>query len=188
MESKIFLNNLANNESDAEFERSACQWLIDNDVRYVFLSCNKILKYDLLDYYGENNGRMFNCHPSLLPRLKGMNAVYRSFIDQNENYGASIHRMTREVDGGQILAHCIITKRDQDFEKYKHRLFVNQAILFLDFIYKICLSGCEYGWSNIEVNNLDKDEGFYPKLSLDVKRVKFLNHGDENYGLWNFIK
>ena len=187
IESKIFLNNSRLEKNDMEFEKSACQWLFDNEVHYVFLSCNKILKYELLKNYGEDNNRMFNCHPSLLPRLKGMNAVHRSFFDGEKYYGASIHRVTREVDGGEVLGSCVIAKRDQKFEEYKHRLFVNQAVLFLDFIYKISIEGIKINLDS-SINGVKMNEGFYPKLSIDIQKVKYLNNGDEKYGLWNFVK
>lgn len=156
------------------FEAKAYNWLRENNVEYVFLSCNIILKYKLFQEYGESKNKMFNCHPSLLPYFKGLNAVCRSFKSNKEYYEASIHKVTKEVDGGEVLARCVIKRKNEDFKMYQQRLFVNQAILFLDFIHKISLGKeCKI------TQEISKKEGFYPNLSIDIASLKYLTYGDE---------
>ena len=122
---------------DVIFEKEAVRWLEGCGVDYVFLSCNHILRYDLLWRYGEEKRLMFNCHPALLPKYVGMYAVERSFKSGDRVYGATIHYVTKEVDLGMRIARCVLLKKDKDFKEYAHRLFVNQAMLFLEFVYRL---------------------------------------------------
>lgn len=154
-----------------EFENLALKWLIANRVDFVFLSCCKILQYELLEYFGEENKKMFNCHPSLLPKYIGLRALKRSFENCDEIYGATIHYVTKEVDGGEIIARCALRKSDADFSSFRHRLFVNQAVLYLDFVLKVSLGNDFKGLESFNKSAL----GFTPSLSLDCRNVKFFN-------------
>ena len=46
--------------------------------------------------------KIFNLHPSLLPSYKGLNSIERAYNDKAP-MGASIHRVTPEVDEGEVL-------------------------------------------------------------------------------------
>lgn len=153
-----------------KFESLALKWLIANRVDFVFLSCCKILRYELLEYFGEEK-KMFNCHPSLLPKYIGLRALQRSFESCDEIYGATIHYVTKEVDSGEIVARCALRKYDEDFLSFRHRLFVNQAVLYLDFVLKVSLGENFKGLESFNKSAL----GFTPSLSLDCKNVKFFN-------------
>ena len=49
-------------------------------------------------------GRILNIHPSLLPKYKGLNTHQRA-IDAGDTYhGASVHLVTAELDGGDVIA------------------------------------------------------------------------------------
>lgn len=48
------------------------------------------------------DGKLFNLHPSLLPKYKGLKSIERAYSDR-ASVGASIHKVTAEVDGGEIL-------------------------------------------------------------------------------------
>lgn len=159
-----------------KFENLALKWLVAKQVDFVFLSCNKILRYDLLEYFGEENKRMFNCHPSLLPKYIGLDSCKRSFEHGDEIYGATIHYVTKEVDKGEIVARCALKKSDVDFRDYMHRLFVNQAVLYLDFVYKVSL---EYDFKVLEGFSEESSLGFTPSLILDCQRMKFFNALDD---------
>lgn len=65
----------------------------------------KILGQDLLDAY---KGRIINIHPSLLPKFggKGMYGLHvheAVFAAKEKRSGASVHFVTEEVDGGEII-------------------------------------------------------------------------------------
>jgi phosphoribosylglycinamide formyltransferase 1 len=59
----------------------------------------KILPSDFVQLW---KGRLFNIHPSLLPAYKGLSAFERAVADGND-VGVTVHRVTAEVDEGEIL-------------------------------------------------------------------------------------
>ncbi len=67
-----------------------------------------------------------NLHPSLLPLFKGADALRRSFESGMKVGGITIHRVSQELDSGEILDQgCVkIEERDtlEDFEKKIHAL------------------------------------------------------------------
>ncbi len=48
-------------------------------------------------------GRMVNIHPSLLPRHKGLRSHEACLAAGDERSGATVHLVTNELDGGEIL-------------------------------------------------------------------------------------
>ncbi len=63
--------------------------------------------------------KAINLHPSLLPLHKGMMAIERSYEDENETGGVSVHWVTSELDGGKVIVQKAILKGDRDFECYE---------------------------------------------------------------------
>jgi phosphoribosylglycinamide formyltransferase-1 len=59
-----------------------------------------------------------NLHPSLLPRHKGLHAIEKSFRDEHPEGGVSVHYVTSELDGGEIILQKEIDKRGLDLETY----------------------------------------------------------------------
>lgn len=53
-------------------------------------------------------GRMLNIHPSLLPDYKGLNTHARALADGRKQAGCSVHFVTSELDGGQIVAQAAV--------------------------------------------------------------------------------
>ncbi|OBS09945.1 phosphoribosylglycinamide formyltransferase [Acidihalobacter prosperus] len=60
----------------------------------------RILTPEFVDRY---LGRMLNIHPSLLPRYPGLDTHARALADGAAEHGASIHFVTRELDGGPVV-------------------------------------------------------------------------------------
>jgi phosphoribosylglycinamide formyltransferase-1 len=48
-------------------------------------------------------GRMFNIHPSLLPKFPGLNTHQRALEAREQQHGLSIHFVTAELDGGPVV-------------------------------------------------------------------------------------
>jgi formyltetrahydrofolate-dependent phosphoribosylglycinamide formyltransferase len=48
--------------------------------------------------------RLFNIHPSLLPRYKGLDTHTRVLAAGEQNHGCSVHLATAEMDDGPVLA------------------------------------------------------------------------------------
>lgn len=62
--------------------------------------------------------KAINLHPSLLPRHKGLHAIEKSFEDAHDEGGVSVHWVTSELDGGEIITQKRIAKKGLDFEAY----------------------------------------------------------------------
>jgi phosphoribosylglycinamide formyltransferase 1 len=58
--------------------------------------------------------RSINLHPSLLPAFKGARAIERSYESDEKVCGASVHWVTDELDGGEIILQKSFTKNSSD--------------------------------------------------------------------------
>ncbi len=56
-------------------------------------------------------GRLFNLHPSLLPKYKGLKAIDRAFKAQDD-IGVTIHHVVPEVDAGEIVLQEIAVPKE----------------------------------------------------------------------------
>ena len=57
-------------------------------------------------------GRMLNIHPSLLPRHRGLHTHRRVLEAGDPVHGASVHFVTRELDGGPVVIQARLSVRD----------------------------------------------------------------------------
>ncbi len=62
--------------------------------------------------------KAINLHPSLLPRHKGLNAIEKSYKDKFIEGGVSIHYVSSELDGGEVILQKSISKKDLGFSEY----------------------------------------------------------------------
>ena len=62
--------------------------------------------------------KSINLHPSLLPRHKGLNAIERSYKDEHSHGGVSVHYVTSELDGGEVILQKEVAKEGLDFKAY----------------------------------------------------------------------
>ena len=60
--------------------------------------------------------RMLNIHPSLLPRHRGLDTHRRVLEAGEREHGASVHFVTRELDGGPVVLQARVPIRDGDDE------------------------------------------------------------------------
>ena len=79
----------------------------------------------LTPYFTEHI-KAINLHPSLLPLFKGGNAIKESFESPMKVAGISIHYVSEELDGGEIIAQRCFEKYEgmpfEDFEAKIHAL------------------------------------------------------------------
>lgn len=59
-------------------------------------------------------GRILNIHPSLLPKYKGLDTHARAIAAGDQWAGCSVHLVTEELDGGEVLAHATVPVRPRD--------------------------------------------------------------------------
>lgn len=60
----------------------------------------RILSDGFVDHY---HGRLLNIHPSLLPKYQGLNTHQRAIEAGDTEAGASVHFVSRELDGGPVI-------------------------------------------------------------------------------------
>jgi phosphoribosylglycinamide formyltransferase-1 len=53
-------------------------------------------------------GRLLNIHPSLLPAFTGLHTHQRAIDEGCQFAGATVHRVTAELDHGEILAQAVV--------------------------------------------------------------------------------
>jgi len=58
------------------------------------------------DFVAKWRGRIVNIHPSLLPRHKGLDTHARAIAAGDSHGGASVHIVTEELDGGEVLGQA----------------------------------------------------------------------------------
>jgi len=63
-----------------------------------------------------------NLHPSLLPRHKGLKAIERSYEDEHAHGGVSVHWVSSELDGGEIILQKEVLKEGLSFEAYDEKI------------------------------------------------------------------
>ncbi len=67
--------------------------------------------------------RSINLHPSLLPAFKGSRAIERSFESGEKVCGVSVHWVTDELDGGEIILQRSFNRsEDETLESFTHKI------------------------------------------------------------------
>ena len=57
-------------------------------------------------------GRLYNLHPSMLPKYKGLNSIKRAYRAK-DSMGVSIHHVTEQIDEGEVLDQQVaVTKKE----------------------------------------------------------------------------
>lgn len=73
--------------------------------------------------YFTQNIKAINLHPSLLPLFKGGNAIEESFASPMKVAGISVHFVSEELDGGEIIAQkCFEKTEDMSFEDFEAKI------------------------------------------------------------------
>ena len=60
--------------------------------------------------------------PLELPRHKGLNAIEKSYEDEHTHGGASVHYVTSELDGGEVILQKEVAKEGLSFEAYDEKI------------------------------------------------------------------
>jgi len=85
------------------------------------------------------NINAINLHPSLLPRHKGLNAIEKSFKDEFSEGGVSVHWVTSELDGGEIILQNEIKKEGLSFKEYYNNIRIIEKKAIVEAITKVLL-------------------------------------------------
>lgn len=68
------------------------------------------------DFIAAHGGRLVNIHPSLLPEFRGLHTHRRVLAAGTKEHGCTVHWVTAELDGGDIIAQSRLTVRPDDDE------------------------------------------------------------------------
>ncbi|MNF26480.1 Phosphoribosylglycinamide formyltransferase [compost metagenome] len=71
----------------------------------------RILTPGFVQHYA---GRLFNIHPSLLPKYKGMHTHQRALEAGDAEHGCSVHFVTEELDGGPLVVQAVVPVQPGD--------------------------------------------------------------------------
>ena len=98
----------------AAFDRALAETVAGFDPGLVVLAgFMRILGDEFVDRFA---GRLLNIHPSLLPKYRGLHTHRRALEAGDRHHGASVHFVTRELDGGPVVIQARVPVRDDDDE------------------------------------------------------------------------
>jgi len=81
-----------------------------------------------------DNIKAINLHPSLLPRHKGLRAIEKSYEDKFSTGGASVHWVSSELDGGEVIVQKEVLKGNLSFEAYEREIKTIEKIALAEGI------------------------------------------------------
>lgn len=100
--------------SRQEYDQALGSVVAGHDPQLVILAgFMRILGPEVVDQFA---GRMLNIHPSLLPKYRGLHTHRRVLEAGDREHGASVHFVTRELDGGPVVLQARVPVRDGDDE------------------------------------------------------------------------
>ncbi len=86
-------------------------------------------------------GRMLNIHPSLLPKYKGLETHKRALENGDTVHGCTVHYVSEELDGGDIIAQAQIDVTEDDTpETLAERLIPIEHTLYVTALRSVAKS------------------------------------------------
>jgi phosphoribosylglycinamide formyltransferase-1 len=77
------------------------------------------------------HGRMFNIHPSLLPKYRGLHTHERVLADGEQLHGATVHFVTEELDGGPLILQVEVPiAADDNPDSLAARVLTQEHIIY----------------------------------------------------------
>ena len=83
---------------------------------------------------------IYNLHPGLItkyPQLKGFNPQERAFKENLDTSGAVIHKVTPQLDSGEILAEVEVDIKNKSLDNIYSLLHDKSSSLWEDFLKKL---------------------------------------------------
>ena len=81
--------------------------------------------------------KAINLHPSLLPRHKGLHAIEKSYEDEHEEGGVSVHYVSSELDGGEVILQKSLLKEGLSFEAYDEQIRTIEKEALCEAIHRV---------------------------------------------------
>ena len=124
--------HIVNNHNYSErisFDKALLDKVIKYNPDYLILAgFMRILSPEFIKKF---NKPIFNIHPSLLPKYKGLN-THQRVLDKNEKiHGCSVHLVTEELDAGPIIIQGEVpVKNDDDVKKLATRVLKVEHMIY----------------------------------------------------------
>ena len=143
----------------------------------VSMSFNQIFKAQLLSRY-----TIINCHAGKLPFYRGRNILNWALINDEKDFGISVHFVDKGIDTGDIiLQKCYKISDDDDYTTLLNLAFVECASLLhqaLGLYFKGKIKA-------IKQESIDKIGSYYPQRKAGDEIIDFSKSTRENF---NFIR
>ena len=76
-------------------------------------------------------GKILNIHPSLLPKYPGLDTHQRAIDNRENEHGASVHFVTKKLDGGPVICQELVTvESSDDAETLSSKVIKKEHILY----------------------------------------------------------
>ena len=97
----------------------------------------RILSNEFVEHYLH---KMMNIHPSLLPKLKGLNTHQRALDAGDKEHGCSVHFVTPELDDGPVIIQATVEIKENDtaeslaarVHEQEHRIYPQAIRMFAE--------------------------------------------------------
>ena len=123
--------------SKQEHEAIIGETIVKHDVDLVCLAgFMRILSATFVNSF---SGRLINIHPSLLPKYKGLDTHARVLAAGDPEHGCTVHYVSEEMDGGEIIAQTRIPVLNGDSPAVlAKRVLVEEHLLYPNVIAQLC--------------------------------------------------
>lgn len=162
--------NVNSSEFIAKIQPFACDLLVS-------MSFNQIFKQSLLSRY-----TIINCHAGKLPYYRGRNILNWALINDEKEFGISVHFVDSGIDTGDIIVQKSYEIKDSDDYSTLLTIAYEQCALLLYEALKLFLKGeiCA-----IKQENIDKIGSYYPQRKAGDEIIDFSKSTRE---IFNFIR
>lgn len=125
----------------------------------------RILSADFVHHYAN---RLINIHPSLLPKLRGLDTHSRALAAGVKRHGASVHFVTADLDAGPIIVQAAVpVLKDDTPESLAQRVLQQEHR-----IYPLAISWFAQDRLQVHGDQVLLDGKQQPEQGLDVARNK----------------
>ncbi len=125
-------------ETKAHFEQAIVERLTREGVSLICLAgYMRIVGQTLL---GAFEGRIVNVHPSLLPAFKGAHAIEQALDYGVKVFGVSIHCVSEELDGGEIIGQRAFEYSGSSLEELEEIVHAVEHPLYIECVKQLILN------------------------------------------------
>lgn len=123
-------------KSRASFENALDAILREAGIELI--CCAGFMRVLTADFVENWSGCILNIHPSLLPKYKGLRTHERALEAGDDEHGVSVHWVSAELDGGEIIAQKRIKIKNNDTaDTLANRLLPVELAVYPQVLHKI---------------------------------------------------